>query len=108
VRNDEDVGKAYEEARKWFGILETTENIESIWPAFDAWFEASEAHREAYEAVRRRYRQLTGLPPEPLRELFLCQLRLRRAVYPTFCFCRQEWQLIVMTLVVIVGAAFAR
>lgn len=51
------------EARKWLYELETCEDIERIWPAFDAWFEASEEHRAAYADVRRRWLQLTGVRP---------------------------------------------
>ncbi|MDB6101632.1 MAG: hypothetical protein JWO52_1631, partial [Gammaproteobacteria bacterium] len=52
------------EAKEWLYELETRDDIESIWPAFDAWFEASEEHRAAYAEVRRRWLRLTGVRPE--------------------------------------------
>ena len=52
------------EAIKWYNALETTDNLDRIWPQFDDWFQASEAHRRAYKAVRQ-YREQIGLPFNP-------------------------------------------
>ena len=40
------------EATRWLVELEAAERLEDVWPEFDDWFQASAAHRAAYEKVR--------------------------------------------------------
>jgi ferric-dicitrate binding protein FerR (iron transport regulator) len=73
------------EAAKWFYELETTDNLDRIWPAFDDWFEASETHRDAYEVVRRRHLKALGLPDPYWTRRFRLKLRM-----PKFCWANPD------------------
>ena len=41
------------QAMKWLVELETKQHLEDIWPAFDAWFQASAANRKEYKRVKK-------------------------------------------------------
>jgi transmembrane sensor len=57
---------ALSEATRWLIELETADRLEDIWEEFDDWFQASAAHRAAYERVRRDWLRLTGSPRPPV------------------------------------------
>jgi len=53
------------EATRWLVELETTDRFDDIWDEFDDWFQASAAHRAAYDRVRRRWLRLSASPVPP-------------------------------------------
>jgi ferric-dicitrate binding protein FerR (iron transport regulator) len=88
------------EAMEWLYQLETRDDIEGFWPAFDAWFEASEEHRAAYAEARRRWLRLTGVRPKVTRRV-RSRARLRPLVggVAEWAFTdRIEWHLFLIAL----------
>lgn len=57
------------EAARWLVELDTTEEIEALWPAFEAWLQPPE-HRAAYLRLERAWRAMEALRPVFLR---LCE-----------------------------------
>lgn len=57
------------QATQWLVTLQTSDEQElnAVWPKFDAWLETSEKHRAAYATVRAHWLRLNGLPPDPPR-----------------------------------------
>jgi ferric-dicitrate binding protein FerR (iron transport regulator) len=86
------------EAKQWLYELETRDDIESIWPAFDAWFEASEEHRAAYAEVRQRWLRLTGLRPEVNRRFRAIRRPLVGRVAEWAFSDRIEWHLFLVAI----------
>ena len=52
----------FAEATQWLIELQMADRLEDVWEEFDAWFQASSAHREAYAKVQRHWLKLAGLP----------------------------------------------
>lgn len=46
------------EAAKWFCAVQTCEDFEELWPALDAWLEASSSHRRAYSDIQHEWLML--------------------------------------------------
>jgi ferric-dicitrate binding protein FerR (iron transport regulator) len=53
------------EATRWLVELETSERFDDVWDEFDDWFQASAAHRAAYERVRRHWFRSSATPTPP-------------------------------------------
>lgn len=53
------------EAARWLIELDTAEDTETLWPAFEAWLQKDAEHRSAYARAERTWRTL-----EELRRLY--------------------------------------
>jgi ferric-dicitrate binding protein FerR (iron transport regulator) len=51
------------QAMRWLIELQTADRLDDVWDDFDAWFQASPAHRAAYVKARRHWLKLAGLTP---------------------------------------------
>jgi ferric-dicitrate binding protein FerR (iron transport regulator) len=53
------------EATRWLVELQSTDRFDETWDEFHDWYQASAAHRAAYDRVRRHCLRLTLTPAPP-------------------------------------------
>ena len=100
--------KIHRQATRWLIRVQTTRDLEELWPEFDAWMNENLKHREAYELEERKWVGFDSLRARTAHDTHLSPEALMRAIAKAR-WRRQVWLWIggvVATCCVVLATAF--